>query len=378
VSYGHRGYRRSLAMPAGPACSQGIVLMELSRSCGRQRARAWIAPAAAGALAVTGGAASAPACQLVEIGEFHISLDGTRPLVTAEIKGHSVRMLVDSGSDTSLLWRQTAAALDLTVTPLRGVKFYGVGGGDSAGRVMLRDFTLGGYTVHNFEVIVTGHQSPSDHFVGVVGEDFLSQTDVEFDFLNRAVRLLQPKDCSGDQVVYWKQPYSLLPIASRARSHLVAHVLLNGKQVLAELDTGASATTVTEDAARRAGVRLESQGVGNVGTSHGLGPTAVETYVAVFPTLTIGDETIKNAKLGIADLFGRDKELVLGSRIPTFTIETPDMLLGADFFLSHRIYVARSQGKIYFSYVGGPVFRLKPRSPPETTPTAGTNDAGRP
>jgi hypothetical protein len=154
-------------------------------------------------------------------------------------------------------------------------------------------------------------------------------------------------------------------------------VLLNGAQVLAELDTGAAATTVTEAAARKAGVRLESQGVGDAGASHGIATTAVETHVAVFRTLTIGDETIQNARLGIADLFGRDKEVTSGSRIPAVRVETPDMLLGADFFLSHRVYVARSQGKIYFSYVGGPVFRLKPRSPPPTTPAAGANEGGR-
>ncbi len=305
-------------------------------------------------------------------------MDRTKPLITAAINGHSIQMLVDSGSGTSLLWRRTAAALDLTVTPLPGVKFYGVGGGDSAGRVTLPDLTLGGYTAHNFELIVTGRPSPSDHFAGVLGEDFLSQTDVEFDFVNGVVRLFQPKGCSGDQVVYWKQPYSLLPIASRVRSRLLAHVLLNGARVLAELDTGASATTVTEQAARKAGVRLESPGVAYAGPSHGLGPKAVETYVAVFPTLNIGDETIKNAKLGIANLFGLDKEIALGSRIPIAAIETPDMLLGMDFFLSHRVYVARNQGKIYFSYVGGPVFRFGPRPPQEAKPAAGTNDGESP
>jgi predicted aspartyl protease len=305
-------------------------------------------------------------------------MDGTRPLVTAQINGHSVQMLLDSGSDSSLLWPRTAASLDLRMRPLRGVKVYGVGGGgDSVGLVTLPNFTLGGYTVRNLEFIVTGRQSSSDHFVGVLGENFLSQTDVEFDFLNRAVRLLQPKECSGDQIVYWKQPYSLLPMATGVGSPLVAHVLLNGAQVLAELDTGAAATTVTEAAARKAGVRLESQGVGDAGASHGIATTAVETHVAVFRTLTIGDETIQNARLGIADLFGRDKEVTSGSRIPAVRVETPDMLLGADFFLSHRVYVARSQGKIYFSYVGGPVFRLKPRSPPPTTPAAGANEGGR-
>ncbi len=34
------------------------------------------------------------------------------------------------------------------------------------------------------------------------------------------------------------------------------------------------------------------------------------------------------------------------------------MLIGADFFLSHRIYVASSQHKLFFTYNGGPVFNL--------------------
>jgi predicted aspartyl protease len=347
-------------------------------TAGPDNARAWIRRAAAAAILAIAGGASAQPCQLVQIGELHIRMDRTKPLVTAEITGHSIQMLVDSGSDTSSLWSQTAAALDLRVTPLPGVKFYGVGGSDSAGRVALPDFTLGGYTVRNFELLVRGRSPAADHFAGVLGEDFLSQTDVEFDLLHGVVRLLQPKECSGDQVVYWKQPYSLLPIASRVRSHLLAHVLLNGVQVLAALDTGASATTVTRQAARRVGVRLESHDVAYAGPAHGLGPKAVETYVAVFPTLNIADETIKNAKLGIADLFGRDKETSSGSRIPGAAIETPDMLLGVDFFLSHRVYVARSQGRIYFSYLGGPVFRLKPRSPEEAKPSVRANDSGRP
>ena len=36
-----------------------------------------------------------------------------------------------------------------------------------------------------------------------------------------------------------------------------------------------------------------------------------------------------------------------------------DMLLGADFFLSHRVYMASKQDKIYFTYNGGPVFDLR-------------------
>ena len=35
----------------------------------------------------------------------------------------------------------------------------------------------------------------------------------------------------------------------------------------------------------------------------------------------------------------------------------PDMLLGIDYFLSHRLYVSRSQRRIYATWNGGRVFR---------------------
>jgi len=41
------------------------------------------------------------------------------------------------------------------------------------------------------------------------------------------------------------------------------------------------------------------------------------------------------------------------------------MLIGADFFLSHRVYVASSQNRLYFTYNGGPVFDLSPAREPE-------------
>jgi hypothetical protein len=104
--------------------------------------------------------------------------------------------------------------------------------------------------------------------------------------------------------------------------------------------------------------------------ARGIGAKAVKLYAAVFPTLTLGDETIRNARLRIADLFSMNTQIRTGSRIATQVMDEPDMLLGADFFLSHRVYVARSQNKVYFSYSGGPVFTIKPHRPaPETAPS---------
>ena len=34
----------------------------------------------------------------------------------------------------------------------------------------------------------------------------------------------------------------------------------------------------------------------------------------------------------------------------------PQMIIGLDFFRAHRVYISKSQRKIYASYTGGPVF----------------------
>jgi tetratricopeptide (TPR) repeat protein len=97
----------------------------------------------------------------------------------------------------------------------------------------------------------------------------------------------------------------------------------------------------------------------------GLGSRAVDTWVAPFASFKIGDEEIKNTKLRVGD-----------------TSMDSDMLIGADFFLSHRIYVASSQRKVYFTFNGGPVFNLADRPPPGAEPEdenpAKTADAPQP
>ena len=40
------------------------------------------------------------------------------------------------------------------------------------------------------------------------------------------------------------------------------------------------------------------------------------------------------------------------------------MLLGADFLRAHRVLVAHSQRKLYFTYTGGPVFQPTQRPVP--------------
>ena len=89
---------------------------------------------------------------------------------------------------------------------------------------------------------------------------------------------------------------------------------------------------------------------------YGAGAQTVKLWMATFASFKLGDEEIKNVRLQFGDV-------QLGGA---------DMLLGDDFFLSHRVYVANSQHKIFITYEGGPVFDLasKPlvQDAPDQTP----------
>ncbi len=111
-------------------------------------------------------------------------------------------------------------------------------------------------------------------------------------------------------------------------------------------------------AAARAGVKPDTPGVVEAGYSSGIGRGRVKTYIAPFSSFKVGDgEEIKNARLRIADI----------------DLDEGDMLLGADFFLSHHVFVANSQHRLYLTYNGGPVFNLS-----KTAPAGAAADADAP
>jgi len=91
------------------------------------------------------------------------------------------------------------------------------------------------------------------------------------------------------------------------------------------------------------------------GRMTGIGPHALSTWTGTFASISVGDETIRNFELLIADLDRYLKFEVTGSRIPVSRSE--DMYIGADFFMSHRLIVAGDDRKILFTYSGGPVFQ---------------------
>jgi Aspartyl protease len=196
----------------------------------------------------------------------------------------------------------------------------------------------------------------------LLGEDFLSVTSVEFDLPHQVVRIMQPSGCKPDQLPYWAKTYSMAELLASPRDARAIRVsiLLNGHAVRAVVDSGASRSVVSRSVADEAGVTY----VGGGGELVGLGRESLATSVGKFRTFTLGDETINNVQLQVAQLGKHQTTQKLGSRIPEAAVIEPNMLLGADFLRSHRVFIDNSSRRMVFTYEGGPVFlTTKPAQP---------------
>jgi tetratricopeptide (TPR) repeat protein/predicted aspartyl protease len=303
-------------------------------------------------LLVVAAAAPLPAaatCKL-RVAEMAVTMSELRPMVHAQINGTDTLFIADSGAFYSMLTRGTAAEFKLPLASLPfGFMLRGVGGEAQGWLTHVSTFTLLDVPLHNTEFIVVGNELGAGA-AGVLGQDvFRIFGDVEYDLANGLIRIVKTKDCRDSPLAYWAkaQPYSAIEIdhATPASPHTTSVAFLNGTKIRVMFDTGAATSVLTLEAAKRAGITPNSEGVVPAGESYGIGRRVVKTWIAPFPSFRIGDEEVRNTHL----------------RFGAGTMLNVDMLIGADFFLSHRVYVANSQHKLYFTYNGGPVFNLTAR-----------------
>jgi tetratricopeptide (TPR) repeat protein len=285
---------------------------------------------------------------------------GMRPLMTAKINDVDVQFVLDSGAFYSMISAASAAQLKLRTSPAPfGFDVTGVHGAADVSIAMATTFTLAGVPLHNVEFLVGGSEAGQGS-IGVLGQNVLHIDDVEYDLGQGVVRLMKAKDCSKMILAYWADkstPYSVIDLLSEPAlntqlSHTLSSAYINGVEIRAIFDTGAAMSILSLKAAARAGIKPDSAGVVSGGAWYGIGKATFATYIAPFSSFKIGNEEIKHTRLRIGDI----------------VLPNADMLIGADFFLSHRIYVANSQRKLFFTYNGGPVFNLTAGNHPVTEP----------
>ena len=280
------------------------------------------------------------------VAELRVTMQGHRALASVKVNGADAKMIVDTGAFWNIMTPGYAARYNLSLRSESGFVLQGVGG--ETDKVFIgtaQDFSIAGASYHGVTFVVTDKGLDSGA-IGLLGENFLSNADVEYDLANGVIRFFKPDGCSKTDLSYWvgpQQPYSIVDMDdfNAGNARIASTALVNGQRIRVMFDTGAGSSMLSTKAAWKAGVQTKDPGV--IASDGGSGVSQrsyIKTWLAPFASIKVGDEEIKNVKLIIGPMGLGDV----------------DMLLGADFFLSHRVLVSNSQHKLYFTYNGGPVF----------------------
>jgi tetratricopeptide (TPR) repeat protein len=280
-------------------------------------------------------------------------MNGLRPIIHVRINGQDTRMLLDTGAFWTTLSAAGAQRLGVKAISSElpaGLRVVGVTGEVNA-QLASVTFELGGSRIDRTQMLIAGGDVGGEAD-GVLGQNMLAAWDVEYDLANGFLRLFKTSGCGKANLAYWagNAPTMMLRLAPREgiTRGIQSTVQVNALPMRAVFDTGAATTVITADAARKIGIRPESPGVQTVGMSGGIGKRLVQAY-------TIPIES-----------FQADGLKILRTRIRMAPLESSqfDLLIGADFFLSTRVFVSYSTDRMLFTYNGGRLFNIGAEAPP--------------
>lgn len=292
----------------------------------------------------------ADTCNVKDYGALPVDTVNGQPTTVIKINGTDTRFIVDTEIPYNTMSKTTVSTLGLTLQPVPGGMHMGNGADYGAMHVIrVKELTLLGTTLNDVQFLVGG----SDMGYGELGANLIDVADVEFDLAHGKMSLFSSEGCGDSPLAYWakdnnyfvaKMEPMLNPNDQRTlfdqRTKL--DVVINGTPLHALLDTNSPGTWLSSTAARRAGIDLDGPNV-KVDIRHeSHSAKMVKTWTVNVDSVSIGSETIHHTPMQV-------KEGVWGDH------ET-DMLLGVDFLLAHRVYIANAQHKVYFTYNGGNVF----------------------
>jgi predicted aspartyl protease len=235
------------------------------------------------------------------------------PLVTATIDGAAAGLILDTGAEETVLTTAAAARLGLRGHYEYPRNLRSVSGGVATGEARLQSFVVGDATAADFIVLVGSLSLPSAEGVqpdGLLGGDFLSRFDVDLDLPDDRLTLYR-HGCAPSHPP-WEGAYTAVSANRSINDRLFFPVDLDGHRFFAFIDTGAQISTIDTGAARALGISPTTLARDPVAVMRGVAPERIRARVHRFRWLRVGDATIRDPVMVVADLNLPDADIVLG------------------------------------------------------------------
>jgi predicted aspartyl protease len=289
------------------------------------------------ALALLFATAAHAACRVEARASVPVTLVQNQATVPVALNGQDTPMLLDTGAGRTLL---TAAAVqrenlpqdEWVSTPLRGA-----GNRIEEHRnVILTSMALGGLKLQrrglaqSISLAVTGQRlDPQGRIAGLLGADLLSRYDLDLDLPAGRLMLYSVTACAG-RYLPWTSSYDAIPARILPDNALVVQVLIDGRTLDAQLDTGAGASLIDARGLHRLGLTPAALAHDSTSLATGIGGQFLDQRHR-FSELRIGAERIVSPTIRVAAL-------------PRPGV---DMLLGMDVLASRRIWISYATAQLF-------------------------------
>jgi predicted aspartyl protease len=278
--------------------------------------------AAVCSLMVLASACSASAaCKVGYFAAVPVSLSPNGPTTSASINGHSVDLLVNSGAFYSFMPKETAQSINLQTKPISTNFGFSSGKGDIAATLgYVDELKFGEKRIPDAHfIVISGRNAPQ---TATLGQNILTINDAEFDLRGGIIRLSNPHECTGKDMAYWAQPDRVRSVTLEAPQgeldrQTIGRVLVNGVPMRAMFSSGGQ-TVISSKALTKIGLASDADKL----------------------------DTIKLSKLNIG---GEEKNDVAIKVVPGNLYPDVDLIIGLDFFLTHRIYVSKGRRSLLFT-----------------------------
>jgi predicted aspartyl protease len=276
-------------------------------------------------------------CKLHHIASLPMARIGGLLTVPVMVNGVEKHFLVDTGGYMTSISQGTATAMGLKQHDILFDHIKDAGGKEAAKYVYADTFRLGAMEAKNFDLVVDRlNDSGID---GTLAPDLLRNFDLDFDFAANTLNLFRPHACEG-RAVYWTKDYVALPMDVPKSGHARIEVTLDGEEMDAILDTGATFSVMTFGSARRFfGLKPDSKDVVKKAQLSGGQGSMTDAYSYPFKSLSMGEVAVSNPKLLLADA-------------PTILAdEHVSLILGMSELHYLHLYFAYHEHKLYISTI---------------------------
>lgn len=271
-------------------------------------------------------------CELERAGTLPVFLIGNVPVTVAIINGQTAALVLDTGSDATVLEPRAAARLGIPYSRRSDGLLQVVGRRARTSQTVLAKLQLAEAVLSDVPAVISGQglQQPID---GVLGINVLSGFEVDLDAAGGQVTLYRARPCAG--LPAWSGPYAKLDTQQQSSGHLLVPAALDGHALRGTLDTGTGTTTIGLQAAEDAELTPEDLRGGRSVAVQGTGPRGLRVWPRRFRLLEVGPTSLQGPVLNVADL----------------PPEAGDLIIGNDYLATRRVWIALGAGAVF---VGAP------------------------